>query len=71
MLLKELAKEYRESAYALKERIDKLNEKSKSDEICEMERLRVRRRKEQLSTMYYDTLQTAKYLEEYYAGKAK
>ena len=66
MLLKELAKEYRESAYGMVERINELKEKCLSDDICEMERMRLRRRLDTLRTMYYDTLKTAKYLENYY-----
>ena len=71
MLLKELAKEYRESAALMTERIEEINSKCLSDDICEMERLRLRRRLEILRTIYYDTLKTAKYLDSYYGKEDK
>ena len=66
MLLKELAVEYRKSAAMMTERINEIKEKCASGDICEMERLRLRRRLDTLRTMYYDTLKTAAYLENYY-----
>ena len=66
MILKELANEYRESAAMLTERIKELTEAAAAEDICEMERMRLRRRLGALKTMYYDTLKTAKYLEGYY-----
>ena len=66
MILTELANEYRESAALLTERIKELREKAAADNICEMERMRLRRRVDMLKTMYYETLETAKYLEDYY-----
>ena len=67
MMLKDLANEYRESAAMLTERIKELTAKAAADDICEMERMRLRRRVDILKTMYYETRQTAKYLEGYYA----
>ncbi|MBQ8830267.1 MAG: hypothetical protein IJ017_01565 [Oscillospiraceae bacterium] len=69
MLLKDLANEYRESAAMLTERIKKLTEQIADKNICEMEKMRLRRRADILRTMYYETLKTAKYLEGYYAGE--
>ena len=66
MILKELANEYRESAAMLTERMNELKEQIADSNICEMERMRLRRRLGALKTMYYDTLKTAKYLEGYY-----
>ena len=66
MMLKDLAIEYRESAAMLTDRIKELTEKAAADDICETERMRIRRRVDILKTMYYETLKTAKYLEGYY-----
>lgn len=66
MMLKELSKEYRKSAELLRQRIAVLGKEEKYGGLCEMELLRLRIRLETLRTMYYDTLRTAKYLEEYY-----
>jgi len=67
MLLKELANEYRESAAMLTERMKELKEQIADKNICEMERMRLRRRVDMLRTMYYDTVKLAKYMEGYYA----
>ncbi len=67
MLLKELANEYRESAAMLTERMNELKEQIADKNICEMERMRLRRRVDMLRTMYYDTVKLAKYMEGYYA----
>ena len=69
MILKELANEYRESAAMLTERMKELTLKASAGDICEMERMRLRRRVDMLRTMYYDTLKTAKYLEGYYESE--
>ena len=66
MLLKELANEYRESAAMLTERMNELKEQIADKNICEMERMRLRRRVDMLRTMYYDTVKLAKYMEGYY-----
>ena len=66
MMLKEIAKEYRKSAELLKQRIAILGKEEKRGGLCEMELLRLRIRLETLRTMYYETLRTAKYLEDYY-----
>ena len=66
MLLKELANEYRESAAMMTQRMDEIKCAVADKNICEMERLRLRRRLDVLRTMYYDTLKTARYLESYY-----
>lgn len=66
MILKDLAGEYRQSAELIRQRIAALTKKEKSGGLCEMELLRLRIRLETLRTMYYETLRTAKYLEDYY-----
>lgn len=66
MLLKELAKEYRESAVMIIDRINEIKKQNDISEICEMDKLRLRRRLDFLQNMYYDTVKTAKYLESYY-----
>ena len=50
----------------LTERIKELTEQIADKNICEMERMRLRRRVDVLKTMYYDTLKAAKYMEGYY-----
>ena len=66
MTLKELSEQYRQSAGALKERIALLDGILKEEKLCEMERLRMRLRLETLRIMYYDTMKTARILEDYY-----
>ena len=68
MLLKELANEYRESAAPLKERMNALKDAAADENICEMERMRLRRRLDTLRGMYYETMRTAVYLENYYGA---
>lgn len=71
MLLKELANEYRDSAALMTARLEELKTAAADKNICEMERLRIRRRLDILKTMYYDTMRTAKYLESYYGEECE
>ena len=66
MNLKELSAEYRKSGLACKNRADRLKPLLQSPEICEMERLRLRRRIYMLESMGREALATAKYLINYY-----
>ncbi len=65
MTLHELAEQYRESAKSIYERMKEIC-KLQRGKMCEMELLRLRQRKERLEDMYYDALETARYLDEYY-----
>ena len=66
MKMIDLAKEYRESAQLLKGRIDELKELLTKENLCEMDKLRIRVRIEKLSTMYRETMETAVTMERYY-----
>ena len=66
MTLKEMAAEYRMSGELCRTRIRELNEKLRTEKMCEMEKLRLRRRILLLETMLRDTMATAAYLENYY-----
>lgn len=66
MELSKLAAEYRLSAAPIKERIAFLQNRLKTDKMCEMDRLRLRSRIDTLYTMYRQALETAAYLERYY-----
>lgn len=67
MTLKELSREYKDSAEPLRRRIAELNEKLKHP-MCEMERMMTNRRICVLTTMLRDTVSVAHYLENYYGG---
>ena len=71
MEMLELAKEYRESAAMLKWRIGELKESLGKDKMCEMEKLRLRRRIDILLNMYHDTNETAMVMERYYDRRYK
>jgi len=66
MQLNHLAAEYRDSAALLKERICQLKDNITVGNYCEMEKMRLRRRIDILSTMQRDTSEIALYLERYY-----
>ncbi|MDO4815214.1 MAG: hypothetical protein Q4A83_01240 [Bacillota bacterium] len=66
MNLKELSEEYRKSGLACRTRADRLKPLLQSPDLCEMERLRLRRRIYTLETMGREALATAKYLNNYY-----
>ena len=62
----ELAKEYRESARLLKTRIGELRLILRNEELCEMEKFRLRGRIDALSKMERDVTEIAVLLERYY-----
>ena len=66
MTLSEMAVEYRKSAALCRDRLAKLNHDLRYGKMCEMDRLRLRRKALQLEAMLRDTAATAKYLENYY-----
>lgn len=69
MTLSEMAVEYRKSAELLRSGLKKLRLRLETENLCEMDRLRLRRKILQLETMLRDTTATAFYLENYYGGK--
>ncbi len=70
MTLKELSLEYRESGLVCKARADKLKPLLRAPELCEMERLRLRRRIYILEAMGKEAMATANYLKNYYGDEA-
>ena len=66
MKLIELSAEYNESAQALKCRIAELSKQLNDEPMCEIDRLRLRRRIAILTSMMRDTLAVSRYLENYY-----
>ena len=66
MTLTELATEYREGAALLKQRIEELKEKLKTEKMREIDKLRLRIRIERLQTMMRETSEAAVYMEKYY-----
>jgi hypothetical protein len=70
----ELAVDYRRSAKLLKMRIDELQgqlagDKALGKTMCEMEKMRMRRRINALSSMYRQALDTAFIIERDYSGR--
>ena len=70
MTLSEMAVEYRKSAELLRTGLKKLKLQLETENLCEMDRLRLRRRILRLEAMLRDTAATAYYLENYYGGKS-
>jgi hypothetical protein len=66
MKLIELSAEYNESARLCKDRIGELNRMLSEEPMCEIDRLRLRRRIAVLTSMMRDTLAVSRYLENYY-----
>ena len=66
MTLRELAAQYRQSASMLYGRIKELRERLQKEDMCEMDKLRMRGRIIELQRMYHDDCVTAFYLEKYY-----
>ena len=69
MTLTELSAEYRQSSELCRARLVELNERLASAKMCEMDRLRLRRKAAMLETMLRDTAAISRYLENYYGGK--
>lgn len=66
MKLAELSAEYRSSAQLCRVRIAELRQKLADEQMCEIDRLRLRRRICILTSMMRDTLAVGGYLENYY-----
>lgn len=66
MKLIELSAEYSESAQPLKHRIAELSRQLDDESMCEIDRLRLRRRIAILTSMMRDTLAVSRYLKNYY-----
>lgn len=66
MKLIELSAEYNESALLCRRRIAELNRTLSDEPMCEIDRLRLRRRIAILTSMMRDTLAVSRYLENYY-----
>ncbi len=66
MNLIELSEEYNESALLCRTRIAELNVKLNEEPMCEIDRLRLRRRIAILTSMMRDALAVSRYLENYY-----
>lgn len=66
MNLIELSEQYRDSAMLCRDRLKELNKALAQDRMCEIDRLRLRRRIAILTSMMRDTLAVSRYLENYY-----
>ncbi len=66
MTMTELAMEYRESGLLLKTRIAELRQKLKTEDMCEMEKFRLRGRIDSLSKIEREVSEIAVFLERYY-----
>lgn len=66
MKISELSAEYRDSAMLCRGRIKELNLKLDGEPMCEIDRLRLRRRIAILKSMMRDTIAVSRYLENYY-----
>ena len=66
MKLIELSAEYNDSAQLCRVRIAELNRELNEEPMCEIYRLRLRRRIAVLTSMMRDTLAGSRYLENYY-----
>lgn len=66
MTLIQLSIEYRKSGELCRERQNELMRRLESEEMCEMDKLRLRRRIYILGSMARDSIATSRYLERYY-----
>ena len=66
MTLIQLSSEYRKSGELCRQRQEELSRKLECEELCEMDRLRLRRRIYILGVMARDSIATSRYLENYY-----
>lgn len=66
MTLIQLSSEYRKSGELCRQRQEELSRKLECGELCEMDRLRLRRRIYILGVMARDSIATSRYLENYY-----
>lgn len=71
MKLADLAAEYRQSAAMLKERIAYLRHRLSTEELCNMDKLRLRIRIETLSSIFRETSEAAVFMERYYDRRYK
>lgn len=69
MTLTQLSIEYRESGELCRKRQNELKQRLESEKMCEMERLRLRRRIYILGCMARDSIATSRYLERYYGDE--
>ncbi len=69
MTVAELSGEYRKSGELCRVRAEELGEKLKKEKMCEMDKLRLRRKIHMLSNMARDAIATSNYLENYYGDE--
>ena len=69
MTIGELSGEYRKSGERCRGRAEELGEKLKKEKMCEMDKLRLRRKIHMLSNMARDAIATSNYLENYYGDE--
>lgn len=69
MTIAELSGEYRKSGELCRVRAEELSEKLKKEKMCEMDKLRLRRKIHMLSNMARDAIATSNYLENYYGDE--
>lgn len=66
MTLNEMSYEYRKTGELCRTRLEELNDRLEHEKMCEMERLRLRRKAYMLSVMARDAIATSRYLGNYY-----
>lgn len=66
MTIAELSGEYRKSGEVCRIRAQELSDRLKQEKMCEMEKLRLRRKISMLANMARDAIATSIYLENYY-----
>ena len=71
MTLIELSKQYRQNAGIIKERVDMLKKQLETENLCQMDKLRLRVRIDRLLSIMRETNETALYLERYYDRKKR
>ena len=71
MDLKTMAREYAAGGQACRKRAEELRHRLKQEENPEMEKLRLRRRIQILTTMARDSVATSRYLERYYDSRER
>ncbi len=66
MTIAELSGEYRKSGEACRIRAEELETRLKREKMCEMDKMRLRRKISMLTNMARDAIATSRYLENYY-----
>ena len=69
MTIAELSGEYRKSGEVCRIRSEELETRLKREKMCEMDKMRLRRKISMLTNMARDAIATSQYLENYYGDE--